>query len=83
MLILSADDVRQALPMPEVIAAVQQAYAALSAGRAEVPLRTRLPIPPHQAVSLFMPVFLEDEQGQALCVKVVSSFHTTASVACR
>jgi ornithine cyclodeaminase/alanine dehydrogenase-like protein (mu-crystallin family) len=74
MIILSADGVRQALPMPEVIVAVRQAYAALSAGRAEVPLRSRLPVPPHEAVSLFMPVFMEDEQGQALCVKVVSLF---------
>lgn len=53
---------------------MKQAYAALSAGRAEVPLRSRLPIPLHEAVSLFMPAFLEDEQGQALCVKVVSLF---------
>lgn len=74
MMILSAEEVRQALPMPEVIAAMQQAYAALSAGRAVVPLRARLPVPPHEAVSLFMPAFLEDEQGQALCVKVVSLF---------
>jgi ornithine cyclodeaminase len=74
MLILSAGEVRRALPMDEAVAAMQQAYAALSSGRAEVPLRARLQVPPHEATSLFMPVFLEDEQGQVLCMKVVSIF---------
>ncbi|HLE53023.1 MAG TPA: hypothetical protein VI755_13230, partial [Anaerolineales bacterium] len=61
MLILPAADVRRALPMAETIAAMKSAYAALSSGKVEVPLRSRLPIPPHEAVSLFMPVFLQDE----------------------
>jgi len=74
MIILSSEVVRQSLPMSQAISAMKRAYAALSAGQAEVPLRSRLPVPPHEAVSLFMPVFLEDEQGQALCVKVVSLF---------
>ena len=74
MIILSSEVVRQSLPMSQAISAMKRAYAALSAGRAEVPLRSRLPVPPHEAASLFMPVFLEDDQGQALCVKVVSLF---------
>jgi ornithine cyclodeaminase len=74
MLILTAEDVRQALPMNQAIVAMQRAYAALSEGRAQVPLRTRLPIPPHQAASLFMPAFVQDEHGDALAVKVVSLF---------
>ena len=74
MLILPAADVRRALPMAETIAAMKSAYAALSAGKAEVPLRSRLPIPPHEAVSLFMPVFLQDESSEALAVKIVSLF---------
>ena len=60
--------------MAQTIAAMKSAYAALSSGKAEVPLRSRLPIPPHEAVSLFMPVFLQDESGEALAVKIVSLF---------
>ena len=74
MLILTAEDVRRALPMNQAIVAMQRAYAALSDGRAEMPLRTRLPIPPHQAASLFMPAFVQDPQGDALAVKIVSLF---------
>lgn len=74
MLVLSASDVRQALPMAETIATMKRAYAALSAGRAEIPLRARLPIKPHEAVSLFMPAFVQDEAAEALTVKIVSVF---------
>ena len=74
MLILNADDVRKALPMDEVIEAMKQAYASLSAGKADVPLRTRLSIPPHKAVSLFMPAYVQTDETEALAVKVVSLF---------
>lgn len=74
MLILNAADVRNTLPMAEAIEAMKRAYAALSDGRAEVPLRARLAIPPHEAVSLFMPAYVQDEQGDSLAVKVVSLF---------
>lgn len=74
MLVLTAEDVRQALPMDQTIEAMKSAYAALSAGRAEVPLRARLPIASHEAVSLFMPAYLQDDQGEALAVKIVSVF---------
>ena len=39
MLILTADDVRQALPMRDAIEAMKSAYASLSDGRAVAPLR--------------------------------------------
>ncbi|MBI5839540.1 MAG: ornithine cyclodeaminase family protein [Chloroflexi bacterium] len=74
MLILNADDVRKALPMDEAIEAMKQAYASLSAGKADVPLRTRLSIPPHEAVSLFMPAYVQTDTAEALAVKVVSLF---------
>ena len=74
MLILNAEEVRKALPMAQVIEAMKKGYAALSGGRAEVPLRARLPVPPQEAVSLFMPAFVEDEEEQALAVKIVSVF---------
>jgi ornithine cyclodeaminase len=74
MLILTASDVRKALPMAETIAAMKAGYTALSSGQAEVPLRARLPVPPQEGVSLFMPAFVDDEGGQALAVKIVSVF---------
>lgn len=74
MLILNADEVRQALPMKETIEAMKRAYASLSAGRAAAPLRTRLPIPPHEGLSLFMPAYVQTETAEALAVKIVSLF---------
>lgn len=75
MLILNATEVRQALPMAECIEAMKQAYAALTAGKAEVPLRLRLPVAPNDGMSIFMPAFVNDESGQALAVKIVSLFN--------
>jgi ornithine cyclodeaminase len=74
MIILNAENVRKALPMAEVIQAMKQAYASLSDGKADVPLRTRLSLPSHEAVSLFMPAYVITEQAEALAVKVVSLF---------
>jgi ornithine cyclodeaminase/alanine dehydrogenase-like protein (mu-crystallin family) len=74
MLILTADDVKKALPMKDTIEAMKRAYASLSDGKAEVPLRTRLNISPQNAVSLFMPAYVQAEGGDALAVKVVSLF---------
>jgi len=74
MLILTADDVKKALPMKETIEAMKRAYASLSDGKADVPLRTRLSVPPQDAVSLFMPAYVQAEGGDALAVKVVSLF---------
>jgi len=74
MLILNADEVRQALPMKQVIEAMKGAYASLSNGTAVVPLRTRLQIPSHNALSLFMPAYMKSDKGEALAIKVVSLF---------
>ncbi len=76
MLILTADDVRKALPMNEAIEGMKSAYAALSNGTAVVPLRTRLPLPDSEALSLFMPAYVHSTEGQALAIKVVSLFPT-------
>jgi len=76
MLILTADDVRKALPMNQAIQAMKDAYASLSNGTAEVPLRTRLAIPNSEALSLFMPAFVSSPNGNALAIKVVSLFPT-------
>lgn len=76
MLILTAEEVRKALPMNQAIEAMKNAYAALSDGTAEVPLRTRLSIPSREALSLFMPAYVHSAAGQALAIKVVSLFPT-------
>ncbi len=74
MIILNADDVRKALPMREAIEATKEAYASLSDGRAVVPLRTHLQIPNSDAVSLFMPAYVQSRDSQALAIKAVSLF---------
>jgi len=74
MLILTGNDVRQALPMRETIEAMKQAYASLSNGTAQVPLRTHLPILSHDGLSLFMPAYVKTERAEALAIKVVSLF---------
>lgn len=72
--LFSADDVRRALPMSEAIAAVKAGYVQLSAGRAQVPLRTSLPVS-EQDVTLVMPFFAPDDEG-ALGLKLVSVFNS-------
>ena len=76
MLILNAAEIRQALPMPEAVAAMKQAFAALSDGKALVPPRIHLPIAAHSGVSLIMPAFVDGNTPaeQSLAVKVVSLF---------
>ena len=76
MLLLNAEEVRRALPMDEAIQAMKNAYASLSRGTAVVPLRTSLPIPGSEALSLFMPAFVDSQDGAALAIKVVSLFPT-------
>jgi len=73
MLILNADEVRQALPMTTAIQAVKKGYAALSAGNAVMPLRTQLPVAPHEGVTLLMPAYISGE-GESLAIKIVSVF---------
>lgn len=79
MLLLNAEDVRKSLPMEEAIEAMKSAYAALSSGKAVVPLRTRLPIPGSEALSLFMPAYVHSTDSKALAIKVVSLFSTNPS----
>ncbi len=74
MRVLSADDVRQAVPMQSAIAAVEAAFASLAAGTASVPLRTPIEIPAREAVCLFMPALLGGGAAPALGLKVVSVF---------
>ncbi len=70
--ILTADDVRTALPMSLAIDAMKLAFEQFSAGKAEVPLRTRLEIPELEGFTLFMPALLQESMDMA--VKIVSVF---------
>jgi alanine dehydrogenase len=71
--VLSKEDVRRALPMVEAVEAMKAAFAQLSAGRADVPLRTPIEVPAHNGVTLFMPAYLSDDDLMA--VKIVSVFN--------
>ena len=70
--LLTRRDVMQAVSMAQDIGAVQSAFAQLSAGQADVPLRTQLSVPKHNGVTLFMPAYLE--QTDSLALKIVSVF---------
>ncbi len=72
--IFTADDVNRALPMAEAIEAMKAGYVQLSAGRAQVPLRTPLNPSPDD-VTLIMP-FLAPDDGGALGLKLVSVFNS-------
>ena len=70
--ILSADDVRRALPMAQAVEAMKDAFAQLSAGRAEVPIRLPIEVGAHNGVTLFMPAYLADDDQMA--IKIVSVY---------
>lgn len=70
MRLLSADDVRAAVSMPDAIDAVRAGFVALSTGRATVPLRTMLPMP--DGITLYMPAYIQGEPVST--VKVVSVY---------
>jgi ornithine cyclodeaminase/alanine dehydrogenase-like protein (mu-crystallin family) len=81
MRILSADDVRRAVPMAAAVDAVADAFAQLSTGRATVPLRTPIGQPQHDSHTFFMPALLAGGVGStpALGMKVVSVFPHNAA----
>ena len=71
--VLSGHDIRQALSMHQAIEAMKRAFAQLSTGQADVPLRAVLDVPRHNGVTLFMPGYLAADDQMA--VKVVSVFN--------
>ncbi len=71
--ILSAEDVRMALPMTEAIEAVRSAFVQLSSGKAKMPLRTPIEVTDHHGVTLFMPGYLAGDDQMA--IKIVSIFN--------
>lgn len=71
MLVLTRSDVKQLVPMRDAIEIMKLAFQELSAGRAESPLRSVVPVA-DGAVTLLMPAFVP--AAQALGFKVVSVF---------
>jgi ornithine cyclodeaminase len=70
--ILTRDDVAKAVNMAEAIETVKKAFIQLSSGKAEMPLRTQVPVEKRKGVTLFMPAYLAD--SDAMGAKIVSVF---------
>ncbi len=70
--VFSEKDIRQAVPMERAIIVLKDAFIQLSAGKANVPLRSAIPVPAHSGQTLFMPAYLEG--SGALGAKIVSVF---------
>jgi ornithine cyclodeaminase len=71
-LLLNEDDVRSALPMPDLIESMRGALAAYSSGRAQQPLRTVLELGEQPAFFGIMPASLGGTRG--LGTKLVTVF---------
>jgi ornithine cyclodeaminase len=70
MRLLTADNIRAAITMPEAIEAMRAAFVALSSGKAQSPLRTSLQTP--RGVSFFMPAYIS---GDAYGVVKIASVY--------
>ena len=73
--ILSSDDVKAALPMPKAIEIMKHAFGQLSAGKATVPLRSK--ISSDKGDTLLMPAYLHGSQD--LGIKIVSIYKDNPS----
>lgn len=69
--VLSSQDLRRALPMEDTIEAMKSAYEAYSTGRAVVPQRLAIGVPPDDGVTLVKPASIPQ---QGLGAKLVSVF---------
>jgi alanine dehydrogenase len=66
MRLLTATDIRKAVPMSDAIAAVKRAFGELSAGLAQVPVRTAISTEAHGGTALYMPAYLSASHGLGL-----------------
>ncbi|MEC7827285.1 MAG: ornithine cyclodeaminase family protein [Actinomycetota bacterium] len=60
MLILSGHEIDQCLPMADAISGMKQAFAASSAGSAEMPNRSVIPVGDDSDLAIFMPAHIKD-----------------------
>jgi ornithine cyclodeaminase/alanine dehydrogenase-like protein (mu-crystallin family) len=74
--VLSADDVRRALPMAEAIEVMRTAFSQLSSGDVRMPVRSHIDVPEHDGTALFMPSYAPCFGN--IAVKVVNVFAANA-----
>ena len=74
MLILNAEEVRSALPMPAAVEAMRTAFTALAEGRVQAPPRSLLTGDEGRGTVLTMPAALAAPAAPAAAVKIVSVF---------
>jgi len=72
-LLLSRDDVAKVLTMPDCIAAVEGAFAALARGEANMPQRAAIKIDNHHGLFLGMPAYLGGDE-ECLGLKLVTVY---------
>jgi ornithine cyclodeaminase/alanine dehydrogenase-like protein (mu-crystallin family) len=72
VLALTARDVQDLVPMKTAVELMKVVFQELSAGNVTSPLRTPVPVPEADGVSLFMPAYVPSIEG--LGMKVVSVF---------
>lgn len=75
--LLSLNDVKQSITMPEAITAMENAFIQLAEQQVQLPLRTGIPIEGEQALTLTMPAYLAKDK--TLGLKVVSIFPNNPS----
>jgi alanine dehydrogenase len=74
--ILSRNEVKKSVLMPQAIDAVRQAFISFAQKKAILPLRTQVPVEEHKGITLFMPAYLPDIES--LGAKIVSVFPQNA-----
>jgi len=72
-LLLSRKDVESVLTMSDCLSAVEQAFAELARGNADMPQRAAIRVPEHKGLFLGMPAFIGGGTG-ALGLKVVTVY---------
>lgn len=75
MLFLKKEDIEKCFDMRAAMDASLEALKIYSEGRATIPLRTNIPVPKSEGQSLYMPGYVECDNGKdALGVKIVSVY---------
>lgn len=76
MLAISQIDINKIINWAEIVQVIEQAFAALSTGKANIPLRSTLSVPDYAGALLTMPGFVGagEETEAGLAVKLVSVF---------
>ncbi|HLN01587.1 MAG TPA: ornithine cyclodeaminase family protein [Bryobacteraceae bacterium] len=76
-LLLTESDVRDLLPLTDLISAMEQALSEFSSGQVTQPVRTALQVPPHRNFFGVMPAYLSSPAS--LGVKLVTVFNENAA----